>query len=80
MIGSAWTPKEFLSDAVAVAPKLLGQYLVHQTPDGLCAARIVETEAYGCTYGGVADERSHSFRGLTSSTAPMCHSGRSSHV
>ena len=34
MIGSAWTPKEFLSDAVAVAPKLLGQYLVHQTPDG----------------------------------------------
>ena len=80
MIGSAWTPKEFLSDAVAVAPKLLGQYLVHQTPDGLCAGRIVETEAYGCTYGGVADDGSHSFRGLTSRTAPMFHSGGISYV
>lgn len=80
MIGPTWTPREFLSDAVTVARRLLGQYLVHKTPEGLCAGRIVETEAYGCTYDGVADDGSHSFRGLTGRTAPMFHKGGISYV
>ncbi len=80
MIGPIWTPREFLSDAVTVAQRLLGQYLVHKTPEGLCAGRIVETEAYGCTCDGVADDGSHSFRGLTGRTAPMFHRGGISYV
>lgn len=80
MIGSVWTPDEFLSDATAVAPRLLGQYLVHDTPEGLCAGLIVETEAYGCTYEGSADDGSHSFKGMTRRTAPMFHAGGISYV
>lgn len=80
MIGSRWTPDEFLSDAVDIAPKLLGQYLVHDTPEGRCAGRIVETEAYGCRYKGAVDDGSHSFKGMTRRTAPMFHVGGISYV
>jgi 3-methyladenine DNA glycosylase Mpg len=40
-------PPDFYShDPVTVAGELLGKVLVRLTPQGLCAGRIVETEAY----------------------------------
>jgi DNA-3-methyladenine glycosylase len=40
-------PAEFYNpSAAAVAPKLLGHFLVRQTPEGPCGGVIVETEAY----------------------------------
>jgi len=46
---------------VAVALDLLGKILRVETPQGDCAARIVETEAYG----GPKDRASHAWRGRT---------------
>ena len=49
----------YLCDGLEAAQKLLGKILVHSSPDGLTAGRIVELEAYmgesdrGChAYGG----------------------------
>jgi DNA-3-methyladenine glycosylase len=53
--------------ATRVAPDLLGCVLVHDSPDGLVAAVIVETEAYA----GRADQASHAFRGETARNAVM---------
>lgn len=55
-----------LAPAPVVAQRLLGTYLVHQTPLGLVGGRIVETEAYDQN-----DPASHSCRGVTPRTAPM---------
>ena len=75
-----WTADEFAEDASVLAPRLLGQYLVHETPQGTCIGRIVETEAYGCQYDGFDDDGAHSFKGLTKRTAPMFHAGGISYV
>jgi DNA-3-methyladenine glycosylase len=60
--------RDFLDrPATEVAPGLLGCVLVHDSPDGLVAAVIVETEAYA----GQADPASHAFRGRTARNAVM---------
>lgn len=53
-------PREFyMRDANTVARALLGKLLVHQSPEGLAAGMIVETEAYA----GPEDDGAHSYGG-----------------
>ena len=53
-------PREFyMRDANTVARALLGKLLVHQSPEGLAAGMIVETEAYV----GPEDDGAHSYGG-----------------
>lgn len=54
----------YLCDGLEAAEKLLGKILIHRSPDGLTAGRIVELEAYmgesdrGChAYGGRRTKR-----------------------
>ena len=37
MTGRKWRADEFCVDASVLAPRLLGQYLIHETPQGLCS-------------------------------------------
>jgi DNA-3-methyladenine glycosylase len=53
--------------ALAVAPDLLGMELIHDTPDGRIAGRLVEVEAYQ----GPEDLAAHSSRGRTPRNAVM---------
>ncbi len=55
------------SDARKVAKNLLGQILIHHSPDGVAAGQIVETEAYL----GERDPASHAFRGMTARNRVM---------
>ena len=52
-------PRDFyLQGTVEAARNLLGRYLVRQTPQGLLACRVTETEAY-C---GPVDAACHSYQ------------------
>ena len=53
--------------ATVVARAMLGRLMVHASPDGLLAGRVVEVEAYR---GGL-DPASHAFRGRTARNAVM---------
>src|SRR5689334_7123385 len=52
---------------LTVARQCIGKVLVHRTPEGETAGRIVEAEAYR----GPLDLAAHSSRGLTKRTAAM---------
>jgi len=54
-------PSFYRGTTQQLARRLLGALLVHESPDGLCVGRIVETEAY--LHQG--DAASHSYRGET---------------
>lgn len=61
-------PHEFYARPVlTVARECIGKLLVHRTPEGEAAGRIVEAEAYR----GPLDLAAHSARGLTRRTAAM---------
>jgi DNA-3-methyladenine glycosylase len=60
--------REFYARPVLqVARECIGKVLVHRTPEGIAAGRIVEVEAYR----GPMDLAAHSSRGLTKRTAAM---------
>ncbi|MET0785824.1 MAG: DNA-3-methyladenine glycosylase [Paenisporosarcina sp.] len=50
-------PNFFQMPTLELAEKLLGQYIVHEHPEGVIAAKIIETEAYM----GAEDRAAHSF-------------------
>ena len=51
-----WVREDFLGDSVETAKKLIGAVLVHRSPDGITAGRIVECEAYGGIWRGHEDD------------------------
>jgi DNA-3-methyladenine glycosylase len=57
----------YARSVLVVARECIGKLLVHRTPEGEAAGRIVEAEAYR----GPSDLAAHSARGLTRRTAVM---------
>ena len=67
----------YLCDGLVAAEKLLGKILVHNSPDGLTAGRIVELE----TYMGESDRGCHAYGGRrTERTEIMYAEGRHAYV
>ena len=60
------TPDDLPHETLALARALIGKTLAHETPDGLLAVRIVETEAYP-----VGDRAGHAYVGRTQRNAPL---------
>jgi DNA-3-methyladenine glycosylase len=66
--GGAVLPREFFArPALAVADRLLGCVLEHETGEGLVAVVLTEVEAYE----GSADPASHAYRGRTARNGVM---------
>ncbi len=57
----------FAGSSLAVAPRLLGCVLEHETSEGLVAVALTEVEAYN----GSNDPASHAYRGRTGRNAVM---------
>lgn len=64
-----------MQDALILAPDLLGKILVHETPEGITAGTIVETEAYS-----QEDAASHSYKGETPRTKAMFGPGGHAYI
>lgn len=75
-----WNREDYLTDAVALAKRLIGAVLVHRTPEGLLKGRITECEAYGGTWRGHRDDGAHSFKGLTNRTKVIFGEGGHAYV
>lgn len=60
MMGKAVTPEFFQHPTETIARRLLNLLLVHETPEGIMAGRIVECEMYQ----GPSDRGAHSFGGV----------------
>ena len=69
------SPRYFSRSALHVAKALVGTFLIHDTPGGRIAGRIVETEAYD-----ESDAASHSYVGLTSRNRVMFGPGGFAYV
>ena len=68
MIWGKALQREFYNrDPITVAKELLGKVLVRETPEGVTAGVIVETEAYLAQ----GDPANHAFRGMTSRNKSM---------
>lgn len=75
-----WCREQYSASSRDVAASLLGQYLIHETDQGILVGRIVETEAYGGTFRRQQDDGSHAFRGPTLRNEPMFRAGGCSYV
>jgi len=65
--GKALQREFYNRDPITVAKELLGKVLVRETPEGVTAGVIVETEAYLAQ----GDPANHAFRGMTSRNKSM---------